>query len=64
MEWLTAYHEALARLEANDIAAATAGFARVIDLRTGSGDRPAAFFLDQLRSGGVAEGGIVTLLEK
>ncbi len=63
-EWVTVYHDALARLEENDITAATSGFARVIELREGVGDGPSAFFLDQLRSGGVGEGGLVTLLEK
>jgi len=62
--WLTTYHEALTRLEANDRTTASDGFARVIELREGRGDGPSAFFLDQLRNNGVGEGGIVTLLEK
>lgn len=62
--WLAVYHEALTRLEENDTAAAAAGFTRVIALREGCDDGPSAFFLDQLRKDAVAEGGMVTLLEK
>jgi adenylate cyclase len=63
-EWLTTYHDALARLENGDIAGSMDGFARVIKLREGPADGPAAFFLEQIRSGVIGEGGVVALLEK
>lgn len=62
-EWLVAYHDALALMEANDPKAA-AGFSRVIALRNDRRDGPSAFLLEQLRIGAVGEHGIVTLLEK
>jgi len=63
-EWLTVYHEALERLEANDTAAAAAGFTRAMALREGGHDGPAVYLLDQIRNGSVSAGGLVTLTEK
>ncbi len=62
--WLTAYHAALSQLENNDLDGALAGFTAVDAMRERSGDGPSRFFIERIRSGEIAENGIVELKDK
>ncbi len=62
--WITAYHEALTALEANDPESAEAHFTEANSLRGRHGDGPSRFFLEALKRGEPLQDGVVEMREK
>ena len=63
-EWVATYHQALAALDAGDLATARRIFAAVNQHRGPHGDGPSRFFLERLDAGEPFVNGIVEIKEK